>query len=384
MSISGFVGNRQDIFSIKMVFDKISTFAKSPKMTFTESMHCGETNWKVGFGPNGASSDLKGNCCLCIENLDKTDVTVDVKFTVLSHCNSVATPTEIISKERIIFTKDKYVSMMSDIGSKWTFKYFTANRGAQTRPVCFVVDDTAYLTLDLIIHSTMAKVNKDKRISQWWSDVPSMSGHKASSDVVLKVGKTRIPTHKFILCLKSRVFRAMFDNRMRESSSSEVAITDFPEAVVRSMLRCLYDPSCIDAELATGADQLLAIADKYEICDLIELAEQKLVENLTPENAVQTFKFADTYGRASIKKAALKVMVSNTAKVFTTPNLPFILGNALCEELFHYLGNNCIVVETTAKHEPSKSAAVLQVPVGVKRKYSSTSSSSDSSSSDED
>jgi hypothetical protein len=170
----------------------------------------------------------------------------------------------------------------------------------------------------------------------------------------------------------------MFDNHMKESSSNEVEITDFPEAVVRSMLRCLYDPSCIDAELATGADQLLAIADKYEIDDLIELAEQKLVANLTSENAVQTFKFADTYGRATMKKAALKVMVSNTLKVFTTPNLPSILGNTLCEELFHYLGNHCVVTPSVEN--------IVQVPVGSKRKlqpimHSDSSSNSDSSNS---
>jgi hypothetical protein len=129
----------------------------------------------------------------------------------------------------------------------------------------------------------------------------------------------------------------MFDSHMQESSSSEVAITDFPEAVVHSMLRCLYDPSCIDAELVTTPawpEALLTIADRYEVGDLAELVEQHMVDALTSESAVGMLLFADTYGRSRLKTAALDEMVRSSSTVLLTPDLSSILGERLCGELF--------------------------------------------------
>eukprot|EP01034_Spumella_vulgaris_P025843 gene25843-32340_t len=108
----------------------------------------------------------------------------------------------------------------------------------------------------------------------------------------------------------------------------------------------------VDGIESQTAEALLAIADKYEVTDLVELAEQQLIASMASGNAIHLLQFADMHHRPALKTAALDVMVANSATVFRRSDLPSVLGEVLCGEVFAFLASNCSVKSKIPSKDP--------------------------------
>jgi speckle-type POZ protein len=93
-----------------------------------------------------------------------------------------------------------------------------------------------------------------------------------------------VEAHKYVLALRSPVFRAMFKTGMKETSAYTIAITDFPDPVVRAFGSFLYEDRCSRSVLQEHAAELSAIADKYQVPALTAVCERFLMEALCPAN----------------------------------------------------------------------------------------------------
>ncbi len=87
----------------------------------------------------------------------------------------------------------------------------------------------------------------------WTNEIPKMLFDQESSDFAIVVGGCRIPCHKLVLRIASSVFRAMFANHMQESSTNELLVHDFPQDVVKLFLKCVYDKTAIQEEIARAS-----------------------------------------------------------------------------------------------------------------------------------
>jgi hypothetical protein len=118
----------------------------------------------------------------------------------------------------------------------------------------------------------------------------------------------RIPAHKFLLALHSPVFRAMFTSKMKEASANTIEISDFPEAVVREFVRFLYEACCTKSILDQHADQLLIMANKYQVPALMDVCERYLPRNLHVRNACQLLLLADSHGARVLRAKCLSFL----------------------------------------------------------------------------
>jgi hypothetical protein len=72
------------------------------------------------------------------------------------------------------------------------------------------------------------------------TDVDQLLFSESSIDLNINVDDHIIPVHKFILQLRSHVFRTMLSSGMMESSNNQIIISDFNFRVVKKFINFLY------------------------------------------------------------------------------------------------------------------------------------------------
>ena len=100
-------------------------------------------------------------------------------------------------------------------------------------------------------------------------------------DVKLKCGDQEFPCHKFILSLRSDVFKAMFSSDIEVKDDNIVEIMDVDPEVMTIMLKFLYTDKIEEKNINC---QLLIAADKYNIKKLIDICLGHLVGIIDKEN----------------------------------------------------------------------------------------------------
>jgi speckle-type POZ protein len=147
----------------------------------------------------------------------------------------------------------------------------------------------------------------------------------------------RIPAHKFILSLRSPVFRAMFQADMSEAATSEVLIQDFEAEVMKEFVRFLYTDRCERPALEKHAEQLLAVACKYQVPGLETLCENHLCASLGVSNVVGVLYLADLYNAQQLKARALHFIAHNAKEVVQSDGFFQSLSFGLCQEVIRAL-----------------------------------------------
>jgi hypothetical protein len=141
-----------------------------------------------------------------------------------------------------------------------------------------------------------------------------------------------IAAHKLILAARSPVFRTMFQAPMREASISTMEIADFSELVVREFVRFLYSDRCPRSVLSEHAEELLAIAGKYEVPALMTVCEHYLVGTVCVGNAIALLSFADTHNAAALRASALDYVRENARSFVTSmEDVPAVSGEIFKE-----------------------------------------------------
>lgn len=156
---------------------------------------------------------------------------------------------------------------------------------------------------------------------------------KASALSSSTTATTIIPAHKFILSLRSPVFKAMFSVAMAEAASNEVTIPDFEPVVVKEFLKFLYTDSCDPEELELHGEMLLAIACKYQVPGLEVLCENHLIASLTVNSVAGILRLADMYAADQLKLRALHFIKHHAKAVVQTENFFRHLNLGLAQDV---------------------------------------------------
>jgi hypothetical protein len=164
------------------------------------------------------------------------------------------------------------------------------------------------------------------------------AGAGAGADAVMSIDTDEpelehIPAHKFLLSLRSPVFRAMFQGSMSEALTNEVHISDFDAAVLKEFLAFLYTDSVSPAAMEAHAEQLLALACKYEVPGLEYLCENHLCASLCVTNVVGVLYLADMFQAQQLKARALRYIAQNAKAVVQQEGFFRSLSFALCQEV---------------------------------------------------
>ncbi len=129
------------------------------------------------------------------------------------------------------------------------------------------------------------------------------------TDFTLAIGGKEFKVHKVVLAAQSPVFRRMFETDMKEKQEGRSAIEDMSTDVAEELLTFMYTGKAPNVEEMT--EELLQLADKYEMDHLKTLCEKALFNNLEVENAVTTLMLADLHGADQLKSVCIGFIEDN-------------------------------------------------------------------------
>ena len=151
------------------------------------------------------------------------------------------------------------------------------------------------------------------------------------ADFTLVVGDKELKAHKVVLAVRSPVFKRMIESPMQENRENRVEITDFDPKVVQELLTYIYTGEA--PNLKKMPQELLKIAEKYELQRLKFICGSELNKCLREANAIDTLILADTQNQERLKKSCIDFIVNHLADVAKTPG-----WDALKTE------NNCLYI----------------------------------------
>ncbi|GFR30761.1 hypothetical protein TNCT_376261 [Trichonephila clavata] len=129
--------------------------------------------------------------------------------------------------------------------------------------------------------------------------------NRKGCDVILRHKNKDFPVHKSLLCCKSPVFIAMFENDMkereREMKFGIVEMDDTDSLALSHFVEYLYVGSGKNSTLdLDSAMSLYAIAHRCSILDLINYSRQFLVLNMDCRDIDEILRFANLYEDRSL------------------------------------------------------------------------------------
>jgi len=165
------------------------------------------------------------------------------------------------------------------------------------------------------------------------------SGACPRETVAIQTQDKTFKVHRSVLAARSLVFRRMLENRptspiavatdatgatagnaasWSESGSGQIRIPDVGEDVMRHFLLYLYGsrvPVDMDEQLA---EELLIVADKYDVERLKNACEVALSSSLTESTVPRLLVIADRHRCAKLKADALSYLTLNPAQILET------------------------------------------------------------------
>jgi hypothetical protein len=176
------------------------------------------------------------------------------------------------------------------------------------------------------------------KITMWWDlnaewaplqsaifrDFARLFESGAGSDVVLCVAGKEFAVHRSIVSARSPVMRAMLDGRFKEgavASKEPIKIEDVDANTMGQLLRFMYSDSIgsspEDIAKYDRWSSLLIASDRFDVRDLFELAQTKLIELISRKNALDCLMLA--------LKITAAIALKNTV-------VEFIKSNGISEE----------------------------------------------------
>lgn len=165
-------------------------------------------------------------------------------------------------------------------------------------------------------------------------------GGASTSDykVVADEDGREFAVHKCILAAHSDVFRAMFEHSGTiESERSTLRIDEFSSDAIGAMLEYIYTGCCSSS--TCRPQELLGLADKYNLTYLKCCCEEQLIAKVTKENVCEMLMLADLYRSDSLKQVAMTFTANYRKEVTNCPDWMHLKEKqpALANEVLEYL-----------------------------------------------
>ena len=103
----------------------------------------------------------------------------------------------------------------------------------------------------------------------------------------------------------------MLQSNMLESINSKIKIDDADKDVLKEMLRYMYKGE-VDKDFKNFKD-LLVLADKYQVGELIKDCGTKIVESLNKDNVFEIGTFAEIHNAEDLTRGCIKFVLKNAS-----------------------------------------------------------------------
>lgn len=143
-----------------------------------------------------------------------------------------------------------------------------------------------------------------------------MFTNQLNCDVTFLVGpeKTRIGAHKYILGSRSSVFFEMFHEGPSGNAGPEIEVTDVTAGQFNKLMEYLYTED-VEIDL-NNVQQVLDVARKYNVHDLIDKCLYRLNQHMMPENVCKVMETAHMCGDLELRNKCLQLILTEPGKIF--------------------------------------------------------------------
>lgn len=108
---------------------------------------------------------------------------------------------------------------------------------------------------------------------------------------------------------RSPVFEQMFTGSFREATAKKQEILDISPDTFEEFLYFIYAGDLRNKDFPVG--ELISVADRYQVTDLLKVCEMKLLKNINDDNAEAVFRLANRIQcNTELKKVAFDVLQS--------------------------------------------------------------------------
>lgn len=159
------------------------------------------------------------------------------------------------------------------------------------------------------------------------------------SDVTFVVNDVKIPAHRNILAARSEYFNVMFCKTFKEAETKEINISEADPEIFRAMLKYVQANIFPEKFDSASTEQLLTLADRYGLEDLMKDCEKQLIKRLTLENYDVILELSEAHSRKTLKKSAIDFIKDNYQEVIedqkwedlkhTNPTLVYEISEAI-------------------------------------------------------
>jgi len=128
------------------------------------------------------------------------------------------------------------------------------------------------------------------------------------TDIILRVGNSKIYCSKFVLSLTSNFFKRMFSSDMKESRCYEIELNGVNLKTMKSVISFMYKDEIEDDKIDVD---LLAAADMYQVMNLKNICSQRLSKCLNASNVIEIWHAAYLYNDESLALNSILFMTKN-------------------------------------------------------------------------
>ncbi|KAF7061747.1 hypothetical protein CFC21_068415 [Triticum aestivum] len=137
--------------------------------------------------------------------------------------------------------------------------------------------------------------------------VAKLLEEKKGFDVSFIVGGEAIEAHRFVIAMRSPIFKAELYGSMREARPGQcITIKDMQPAVFKALLHFIYTDSLPRGEDTEMVQLLLVAADRYAMDRLKLVCQSILCKDLNKDTVATTLALADQHNCLQLKDASLQ------------------------------------------------------------------------------
>jgi len=280
-----------------------------------------ESRWRMRLMVKGENPEAKDYIFVGICNVNNFDVTAGLQYSILDSSKNI----QNTFPENVCFNHLKALcetSKTQTYGCAFVKHSTLTSRSSELLPndsltvVCDITILGAMKSLFVQDHSIGKSEAKEVLVKDLTIDAGKLSQdletaymNKELTDVQLQCGDKTFDCHQFMLSARSPVFRAMFQADMREKETKKVDLVDLDPVVVAEMLHFIYTGET--NKMKELAEELLAVADRYQIENLQTLCEEFLCSMLKVDNCIELLVKGDLHYAKNLKRSSLKFISRN-------------------------------------------------------------------------
>lgn len=288
------------------------------------SVRAGKTeyNWQLKLYPKGAREQNKDFVSIFL--VSHTSPHIKTPITVSYGCSLLDNHFEKVGH---LFCQN---GLFTQEANSFGFPNFVQRNFLVNEKNCVLINDELVVLCEIIIDEVIESVEKSKTLNisdvqehfqrlEEFDSFEKMLNNKEFSDVTLRVKTKQFHAHRNVLTIKSPVFAAMFRLDMKEKRQSTVSINDIDCDVFGEFLRFVYAGKV--EQIGKYANQLLKVADKYNVEGLKALCERNLSKNLNSDNVLEYLNLADFHGANSLKRESISFIASHGDEIIKKQKL---------------------------------------------------------------